>query len=302
MKTIFKRWGDYWNQPKRVAYLFLALPLLALVIFVFVPLVLTLVLSFTDVTIFFDSVNFVGLDNFVRFFSDNRAINSIGHTFYYVICFVPLQIFVSLVLASLLTKDTLFNRICRSVFYVPVVCSIAATSIVWSMILNKYFGIIPYLINQLGLISPEFLANPTLAMPTIAVISVWKGFGQTMMILLTSILAISKSLYEAAEIDGASKTQQFFKITIPQIMPTLGFCLLTSFIGSMQVFDQVYIMTGGGPLFKTETAVQYIYNRGFNNSYELGYASTVSWMLFMVIALGTVLINMFIARKEKQFG
>ena len=119
-----------------------------------------------------------------------------------------------------------------------------------------------------------------------------------MTILLAAIQGVSLSLYEAAEMDGASKMRQFFHITIPQIFPALGYCLLTNFIGSMQVFDQVYVTTGGGPNFKTETIVQYIYSRGFTSPFELGYASAISAVFFAIIAFLSLLLNVYMSRKE----
>ena len=126
------------------------------------------------------------------------------------------------------------------------------------------------------------------------------NFGVTMTILLTAIQGISPSLYESAQMDGATNRQQFFNITLPQIVPSLGFCILTNLIGSMQVFDQVYVATAGGPQFKTETAVQYIYSRGFTAPYELGYASALSSVLFIIVATIAISTNVYMSRKEKQ--
>lgn len=302
MKEKWKKLLVYWNKPSHAAYLFLAAPLLFLTIFVIVPLIGTMVLGFFKVNIFLRDPEFVAFENFRRFFSDTRAINSLWHTLYYAVWQVPLQIIIGLVLAAMLSKNTLLNKFSRSVFFIPTVCSLTATSIIWSMLLDPYIGSVPYLIKKLGFEAPGILTNPSLALPAVALITVWKNFGMTLMILLGGIQGISPSLYESASMDGANPVQQFFSITLPQIIPSLGFCLLTNFIGAMQVFDQVYIMTGGGPQFKTETAVQYIYTRGFKAPYELGYASAVSWILFILITAIAVAMNMYMNHKERQFN
>lgn len=302
MRERWKKICVYWNRPNHAAYLFLFVPLLLMFVFIIIPLIGTMVLGFFKVNIFLNNPEFVGLVNFKRFFSDKRAIDSLWHTLYYAVWQVPIQVIVGLVLAAMLSKNTLFNKFARSVFFVPTVCSLTATSIIWSMLLDPYIGSVPYLVKSLGMDAPGFLSNPKLALPTVALITVWKNFGMTLMILLGGIHGISPSLYESANMDGANNVQQFFYITLPQIIPSLSFCMLTNFIGAMQVFDQVYIMTGGGPQFKTETAVQYIYTRGFTAPYELGYASAVSWILFVIIAVIAICMDLFMSRKEKQYS
>jgi len=298
--TPIKRIGQYWNRPNHSAYLFLLPTLIILVGFVFIPLIGTFALGFFNINIFFTNTTFVGLKNFIHFFSDERAINSLVHTLYFTILETPIQVFIGLVFAVILAKNTTFNKFCRSIFFIPVVCSLTSIGIIWSMLLDPNIGSVPYFISKLDLPIPKFFHDPALAMPTVAVLTVWKNFGVTMMILLAGIQGISLSLYESAKMDGATKIQQFFYITIPQLTPSLGFCVLTNFIGSMQVFDQVYVTTGGGPQFKTETAVQYIYQRGFSPPFELGYSSAVSTILFIIIAVLAVSINFYINRKESQ--
>ncbi|EEI59341.1 ABC transporter, permease protein [Enterococcus faecium TX1330] len=290
----------YWNRPERAAYLFLTPSFLVLLLFIVIPLLGTFAISFTDLNIFFTSRNFVSFENFTRIFSDERAVNSLIHSLYFTVLETPTQIIVGLLAAVALSKNTRFNRFCRSTFYIPVICSLTSIAIIFSMLLDPNVGAIPYLFSQVGLPIPQFFRDPTLAMPTVALMTVWKNFGVTMTILLTAIQGISPSLYESAQMDGATNRQQFFNITLPQIVPSLGFCVLTNLIGSMQVFDQVYVATAGGPQFKTETAVQYIYSRGFTAPYELGYASALSSVLFIIVATIAISTNVYMSRKEKQ--
>lgn len=290
----------YWNRPDRAAYLFLTPSFLVLLLFTVIPLLGTFAISFTDLNIFFTSRNFVSFENFTRIFSDERAVNSLIHSLYFTVLETPTQIIVGLLAAVALSKNTRFNRFCRSTFYIPVICSLTSIAIIFSMLLDPNVGAIPYLFSQVGLPIPQFFRDPTLVMPTVAIMTVWKNFGVTMTILLTAIQGISPSLYESAQMDGATNRQQFFNITLPQIVPSLGFCILTNLIGSMQVFDQVYVATAGGPQFKTETAVQYIYSRGFTAPYELGYASALSSVLFIIVATIAISTNVYMSRKEKQ--
>jgi multiple sugar transport system permease protein len=215
---------------------------------------------------------------------------------------MPIQVVVGLVLAAYVSRNTWWRKLLRSVFFVPAVCSMTALAIVWSLLLDPVIGIIPYLLSILGIYGVEFLKDPALAMPSIILMTVWKNFGFTMVILVAGVQAIPGVYYEAAEIDGAGKIRQFFHVTVPLLLPTLGFCIITNTIGSFQVFDQVFVMTQGGPLYKTETVVQYIYNRGFHIApYELGYASTVAVALFLVIAVTAFAINSFFLRREAEF-
>lgn len=290
----------YWNKPNHAAYIFLLPSLLVLFSFVIIPLIGTFIISFLDMNIFLNNIKFVGFDNFVKFFQDARALNAMKNTLYFTLLETPTQVIFGLIMAVMLSKTTQFNKFSRSVFFIPVVCSMTSIGIIFSMLLDPNIGAIPYFFTQLGLNTPQFFRDPSMAMPTIAFMTVWKNFGITMTILLTGIHGISESLYEAASIDGATELQKFTKITIPQLAPSIGFCLLTNLIGSLQVFDQVYVTTNGGPQFKTETAVQYIYNRGFSAPYELGYASAISFVLFVIISVLAIAINLYNSKQERK--
>ena len=235
-----------------------------------------------------------GLDNFKRTLGDERVWNAFKNTFYYVVISVPIQLIVALVLAYWLYKPTRFNKMCRSVFYVPVLCSFTAIGILFNLILNSTVGYIPYLISLVYGEPIALLSEVKFAMPIIIFISVWKAFGKTLIILVAGINDIPSTYFEASEIDGATKTQQFFHITLPNLLPTINFTLLTTIIGAFQVFDVVYVTTGGGPLYKTETVVQYIYNRGFSAPYDLGYASAMALLmagLLLIVAIPYLKMN-----------
>lgn len=284
---------------QRVAYLFLLPSFIVLSIFVFIPLIASLVISLLNMDIFMRNVSFAGLSNFKRLFSDSRVANATFNTFYFAVLEVPIQTVLALLLATFVSRSTRFCKALRSIYYVPFICSMTAIGIVWSMLLDPNMGMVPYILKKFGLGTIAFLKDANLAMPTIIAITAWKGFGYTLTLLAAAILGVSGSLYEAADMDGAGYWQKFFKITIPEIWPTISFCLVTNMIASMQVFDQVYVMTKGGPSYHTETLVQYIYDRGFQTApYDLGYASAISVYLFIIVAVITFVLRRFTNREE----
>lgn len=290
-------WISRWTRKDRVGYLFIFPAIFILFVFTIIPLIVSFVISVTDLDIFLAAPEFVGLENFSRSLRDERVWNAFKNTFLYTAVSVPVQLVVALILAYWLYKPTGFNKLCRSIFYIPVLCSFTAIGILFSLLLNSTVGYLPYLISKFTGEPIALFSDVRFAMPVIIFISVWKAFGKTLIILVAGINDISPTLFEASEIDGASKTQQFFYITIPNLLPTINFTLLTTIIGAFQVFDVVYVTTGGGPLYKTETMVQYIYQRGFSVPYELGYASALCIELFLVIAVIILFFKGYMERK-----
>lgn len=274
-----------WTGKDRVGYLFIFPGMLILFVFTIIPLVISFIISLTNLDIFLAWPNMVGLENFKRTMADERVLNAFKNTFYYVVLSVPIQLVAALVLAYWLYKPTVFNKLCRSAFYVPVLCSFTAIGILFNLMLNSTVGYIPFLISKVSGEPVALLAEEKYAMAVIIFISIWKAFGKTLIILVAGINDIPGTYFDASEVDGATKLQQFFHITVPNLLPTINFTLLTTLIGAFQVFDAVYVTTGGGPRYTTETMVQYIYLRGFSAPYELGYASAMCIELFFVIAV-----------------
>lgn len=275
----------YWYRQDKVAYVFLAPSMIILFLFAFIPLVAALVISLLNIDIFFNNISFAGIKNFIAAFQDERFINALKNTVVFAIIEVPLQIVIGLLIANTLSHNSLFSKVARSVFFIPVVCSMAAIGVVWSLMADGNIGIISYIVKKLCGVDINLFRQAGTAMPTVIAMTVWKNFGYTMSILVVGIQGISQKLYEAAEIDGANGRQKFFNVTIPQLLPSLGFCLITNLIGSLQVFDQVYVTTSGGPQYKTETLVYYIYKTGFTSPFNLGYASAMSVLLLVVILI-----------------
>ncbi len=297
----FSKVRAYWNKPGHAAYLFIAPAMLIIFLFVVVPLISSFVISLTNMDIFMRDIKFIGFENFKKSFEEERVWNAFKNTFKYVILSVPIQIGLSLILAFWLFRSDRFSKLMRSIYFIPVICSFASLGIMFKMFFGSAVGYFPYvvsLITKNGV--PSFWSDVKYAFPLIIFISVWKKFGQSLIILVAGINSISESYFEAARIDGASRKQVFAYVTIPMLWPTLSFVFVTTVIGAMQVFDVVFVTTGGGPLNSTETIVQYIYSRGFGNSYDLGYASALSVELFFVIALITVLTRKYTDRKMEE--
>ena len=293
--------GSFLNKPDKAAWVFLLPSLISLTLFLYIPLVIAFGMALFDVNIFLKDINFIGFGNFNELFRDQRFWNALGNTIYFTVMVVPLGIAVSLAVALYAQRNTFFRKTLRSLYYIPVICSMTAVSIIWAILLDPTIGMFAYWFKMAGLENIGFLKNPDLAMPIIVIMTVWKTFGLNMIIFVAALQAIPDDYYEAAKIDGAGKMKQFLHIAIPSIMPTLGFCTITNTINSFMVFDQTYVMTDGGPMFRTEALVQYIYTRGFSISpFRLGYASTIAEMLFVLIAVVSMLMYYFFMREERK--
>lgn len=300
MKDLAMKRNDLIHDPNKVGYLFILPSMVIFTVFVFVPLIFSGLLSVLDFDMMGNNIRFVGIDNYLRLLGDERFWNSLFNTLYYTAGTVPLQIIIALIVALAVYRRSFFTAFCRSVFFLPAIGSMTIISIIWTFLLDNNIGIISHYLNLLGIHTVAWLQDPVWAMPAIMVVSIWKSFGFNMVILLAGLLNIPESYYESASIDGAPKMTQFFKITLPLLIPTLGFVLITSLISSFQVFDQVFMMTKGGPLFKTETLVQYIYHVGFEG-FEMGYASSLAEILFIIILMLSVLMFKRLRQDEQSY-
>ncbi len=245
--------------------------------------------------------HFIGFENYARILADSRVWNATKNTIVYTVIEVPLQIALSLLILLLMLSNNKFHKFLRTVFYIPYVCSMTAISIMWSMILNKNSGMVAFMLAKIGIEIPNLLGTEGYAMGTVIAVSVWKSFGYTLTLLSAAALGVSQSLYEAAEIDGASWFKKFIYVTIPGIRETIAFCLVTTLITALQVFDQIYVLTQGGPLYSTETLVGYIYDRGFKTApFDVGYATSVAVYLFFLIAILTFVLRKYASRREEE--
>lgn len=280
----------YWNKPSRSAYVFIAPSIILLLLFSIIPLVMAFWLSFFDVPITLNHARFIGWDNFIEVFSDIRFLSSLKITAIFTGLEVPLQVLGALVIAALISKNNIKNKFFRAVYFLPVICSATVIGIMWRMILHSNIGFITATLQSMGFGKINFMNTPELTIFVISFISIWRSFGISAIIYVTSIQQVSPSLYEAAKMDGSGKIQQFIHITVPSIRPTFWYILMTRFAGALQIFDIIYVTTNGGPNYSTESTVSYIYTRAFSSSSSMGYASAMSAVLFIFIMLITVLL------------
>jgi multiple sugar transport system permease protein len=261
-------------------------------VFMALPVVASLVMSVTDLRStdlrnpF--AVNFVGLANYAKLFSDDLFLRGCVNTLVFVVVGVPLTLVLSLAAASALNSGLIrFRAFFRVGYYLPVVTSIVAIAVVWRFLLDPGAGLVNNLLRLVGVDGPNWLGSTTTALPSLIVMAVWRNFGFTMVIFLAGLQGIPAHLYEAARLDGAGRWQQFRYVTLPMLRPTLLFGAVITGIGYLQFFEEPFVMTQGGPLSSTLSVAYDIYNQfGFGN---YGYAAAASYVLFVAIVALSVL-------------
>lgn len=236
----------------------------------------------------FTPPQWVGLANYVRLFTQDRIFwKALGNTFYYAGLAIPLGMSAALGVAYLLNKPLRGMRMFRTLYYIPALVPAVATSLIFQRLLAPGIGV-NQLLALIGIRGPAWLLDPAWVKPALVLMSLW-GVGGGTVLLLAGMQGIPAEFYEAAAIDGANTGQMFFKITLPMLSPVLFFNLITGVIGALQTFTQVYIMTGGGPNNASTMIVPYLFDNAFR-FYRMGYASTIAWVLFILIMIFTLLI------------
>lgn len=310
-------------QPSRVrkrpsplqtleCYLFLLPYLVLFGVFVVVPVFYGFAISLTDWHVLAPEKRFVGFANYAGALRDDLFLRSLINTAYFAVMVVPLGNLLSLLLALGVARESRLTTFYRVAYYLPVVISVAVVAVLWRWLYSTQWGLINYALEQgtealrslplLGQHLPAYrpipwLSSPYVAMPSIALLSVWWGAGGNMIVYLAGLQAIPEQYYEAAKIDGANGWQRFWAVTWPQLRPTLLFCLVLSVIGAFQLFGQVMILTQGGPDFSTYTLVYYLYHSGFG-LYKMGYASAVAYLLFAIVLVFTLIQFKLLSVKE----
>ena len=270
-------------------YLFILPNFLSVIVFVLIPIVASLYLSFTDWDLL-NKAHWVGVSNYVKLITKDRLFKtSLLNTVLYAVYTIPIGVSLSLILALLLNSRLMVCKtFFRSVFFLPHVCTLAAVALVWKWFYNAEFGILNYILESVGLPGQKWLSDRNLALPSIAAMSIWKSAGYNMVILVAGLQGIPSYLYEAADLDGARGFTRFRYITFPMLMPSLFFITITATIGSFQVFDSVMVMTRGGPANQTLVYNYYLYQNAFQN-FKMGYASAMAYILFIIIVVITIL-------------
>jgi len=272
-----------------------------LALFVLWPIVQSAYLSLFDWNLLSNKQQYIGLANYAAILGDSRFWNALWTTFYYTAMYVPGLVLVALVLALALDQKVFGRKVLRPMFFLPSITSMAIIAIVWRFILDPDVGLVSSWLSDIGVTMPDMLRNSSWSLPTIAGVSIWRWAGFNMVILLAGLNTIPDSYYEAANLDGAGAFRKLYSVTMPLLLPSLSFVVVTNIIASFQVFDPVYVMTKGGPLFSTEVMVYYIYYEGFT-LYKMGYASALAYVLFIVIFLFTLLQLRGFVRGEERVG
>lgn len=285
------------RRQTRAAWLFMAPSLLVLAVFVVYPMTQALYLSFTDYDVL-TPARWVGLANYRELLQDEAFRRALTNTVYYAAVTTPVSVALALGSAILLNRRFALRSLARVAIFLPVVVGLAVVAIAWSFLLDPDIGLLSYWMGKVGLASDQgWVRDPQLAMPAVMLVGIWKNFGFYMVIYLAGLQSIPRDLYEAATLDGASGWGRFRNVTWPLLANQTMLVLILCATATLQAFDQIYVMTHGGPFFKTETLVMLVFRQGFSE-FRFGYAAAISWVLVLMI-LVLSLAQLFYFRKRK---
>lgn len=271
--------------------------LVGMTAFYIVPVVTSFVISFAKWDLI-SPIRWTGISNYLNAVADPAVQQALRNTVLFILGYLPSVVVLGLGLALLLNRRLRGRTFFRAVYFVPVVTSWVAVSLIWKWLLNPQYGLVNFGLSLIGIAGPGWLFDPNWAMAGVILTTVWKDIGFVTVIYLAGLQEIPESLGEAAALDGAGRWQAFRYITLPMLAPTTFFVTTISLISSFQVFDQVFIMTGGGPVGATTTMVQLIFKNAFSYS-AMGYASAISWILFALIFAVTIAQNLMQKRLDR---
>lgn len=291
-------------RASTAGWMFAAPALIVIALFFGLPVLAAFALSLTDFDIYaladIGNLRFVGLGNYAGLLQNALFWTALGNTMYFVLVGVPLSIAVSLGAAVLLhSKVGSFKPFFRTAYFAPVVTTVVAVAVIWRYLFHTRYGLVNWGLSWVGIDPVDWLGDPTWAMPTIIAFAVWKNFGYNMIIFLAGLQSIPEDLYEAARIDGATPAQQFRHITLPQLGPVLLLVGIITLSGYFQLFAEPYVMTRGGPLQSTVSVLYLMYEEGFM-WWNLGNASAVAFLLFVLMIAATSALTWFARRKGAE--
>ena len=289
-------------RASTAGWIFAGPALIVLGIFFGIPVASALLLSLTDFDLYalsdMSNLRFVALGNYFDLLQTPLFWKSLGNTAYFVVIGVPLSIGVSLGAALLLNaKVARFKGLFRTALFAPVVTTLVAVAVIWRYLFHTSYGLVNWALGHIGIAPVDWLGDPAWAMPTIILFAVWKNFGYNMVIFIAGLAAIPEDLYEAARIDGASRWKQFVHVTLPMLGPVLLVVAVITVSGYFQLFAEPYVMTRGDPLQSTVSVLYFMYEEGFM-WWNLGRASAVAFLLFLIILGVTTLLLRFGRRRE----
>lgn len=278
------------RREAATGWLFVSPALIGFSIFTFGAILRSFYFSLTDYSLLAEP-EFLGLDNYIRAFTnDEYFYKYFGNTFYFVVTLVPIVLVCSLLLAILINRKAgRITKAYRVALFLPSITSTVAVSMVWLWIFNPDLGLLNNFLTAIGFQTPPmWLSDPQWSKPALVIMRVWQMCGYYMIMFLTGLQTIPETLYEAAEVDGASPVQKFFRITVPMLANTTFVVAILLVIEAFNMFESIFIMTSGGPLGSTSTIMYYIYEQGFTN-YNMGYASALAWIFFALILVVTLI-------------
>lgn len=292
------RWFRF--QRKIAPYCFIFPGVFFYLLGTLLPMIIGITMSFTNWSIISRNYQWMGLANYQRLLEDEMFWLTLRNTFRYAIGLIPGVIILGFILALLLNTEVRGIVIFRIIYYLPVITPIAVASVIWLWIYDPRVGVLNWLLGMVGIGPNNWLKDPNTAMSSIVVMGIWLGAGSKMIIYLAALQGIPRSLYEAAEIDGADRIQKLRYLTLPLLRPTTLFIVVTTTMSALRVYTQVNIMTQGGPLSSTSTIVYYIFNTAFSDL-RMGYAAALSVALF-IITLILTFINWKFLGKDVYYG
>ncbi len=287
-------------RRERTAWLFMTPSIVIIGVFMLWPLVQSAYLSFTEYNRI-QAARWVGLDNYVELFADEQVWNALGNTAVYALVVTPVTVVLALLFALLLNRPMIGRGFVRTAIFLPFIVSMAIISFAWTFLLDANIGLITHWLGQVGVVTEQgWLSDPQLAMPAVMIVGVWKSVGFYMVMYLAGLQSIPTELYEAATVDGAGPWSRFRHITWPLLANQTMLVTIMAAIATIQVFDQIYVMTRGGPFFSTETLVMLIYRVGFQDL-QLGYGAAVSWVLMVLVFVLSMLQYGYFRRRAVTY-
>lgn len=278
------------NQTRIALAVFLAPAVLALILFFLVPILASAFLSLMEYDPLqpVENMKFIGLGNFRSYLEYRDLHNQYKNVSYYLVLYIPLILVTSMAQALLLNRAFRLKTLYKVIFYLPVISSWVAVALIWRWLLHGQYGLVNIALGAVGIQGPSWIHSRTWAMPAVVLAAVWKDTGYYALILLAALKGIDTTYFEASRIDGATRIQQFLRITVPLVSPTIFLLLVINVIAGFQVFESIYVMTEGGPAGATRVPVEQIYRNAFTY-YRMGYASAAAWVLGLVIMAATII-------------
>jgi multiple sugar transport system permease protein len=295
----FWRRSPLYRRRTLTALGFMAPSLVILILFIAWPMVQALWISFQEYSVL-GGGEWIGLENYRELISDSGFRNALGNTLIYAGVTTPVSVALALALALLLNSKIPARGFFRASIFLPVVTSLAIAAIAWRFLLDPDIGLFAYWLGKVGLTSKAWLRDPEWAMPAVIMVGIWKNVGFYMVMYLAGLQSIPREFYEASAVDGANRWQRFRHVTWPLLANTTMFVFVIAAIAALQAFDQIYVMTRGGPFFQTETLVYQIYRLGFQE-FEMGYASAIAWVLVLIIFALSLFQVRYFGKREVRY-